>query len=310
MDIRSLESQKTSFQQAKVIFQRWGAYEGACTAASCVFDIHLQNISVRSWKLFRDRPWLMDAFLLLGGHPAEIVAQVTVRDGLVWGKQFAVMVQSTGNPIGQHYSIYASGQTVSRVMSQTHYEISAPGGCLNCVAVTVNFTPEAQPNDVSRLLAFDFSCLTRLRACRSPADLMPNAWAERLDMTARYCVADIESQIRQAQNVGIFEVSESTTEACGSGVPCDTARSRLSERLRGSSSFRPGGMYNINLSAPVRGHKITHGAKLIVLFTDLDPEPDDSISPTSCGTMFLTDANLALVRQHLNDVAEAPNLPR
>jgi hypothetical protein len=307
-DIRSVQPQKTTFQEAALVFQRWSAWDrtsGTCREENCVFLYQLKDFSFNHSNLFFDRLWLSNLYMLLGGRPARIYAQVTVRDGLVWGKEFGVALESPAMLNGRHveYTVLASGGTVSRLNSDrtsTHYDFIVPTACLNCVDITVEFAPEAAATDVSRLLSFDLSCLTALQACHSPAELMPNAWTEYLDGANEYCMRDVVSEIRRAEDIGIFEVSTNTTVACGRGMPCDMAKARLIERLRGSARFQMGATYNVVLSAPVQGHKITRGTRLLILFTDLYPEPDSFISPSSCGTMFLDDHNLSVVRHNLD----------
>jgi hypothetical protein len=137
---------------------------------------------------------------------------------------------------------------------------------------------------------------------------MPNAWEEFLDNFGRYCATHIEHDVRFAEDIGIFELVSNTTSACGRGIPCDMAKVRLMQRLRGSASFEPKHIYAVDLSAPVQGHKIAAGARLIVLFTDLFPEPDGSITPSICGTMLLNDSNIAVVRQNLDEGDAKPSL--
>jgi hypothetical protein len=66
-------------------------------------------------------------------------------------------------------------------------------------------------------------------------------------------------------------------------------------------------MYSLYLSSPVEGHKVVAGTKLIILFTDLFPEPDGSITPAACGTMFLNNSNLAVLRHNLDEHDATPN---
>jgi hypothetical protein len=52
-----------------------------------------------------------------------------------------------------------------------------PGYC-DIQQGNVEFTHLADPNDIRRLMALDFSCLTRMRPCTSLSDIMPAAWKQ------------------------------------------------------------------------------------------------------------------------------------
>jgi hypothetical protein len=55
------------------------------------------------------------------------------------------------------------------------YAVTRPGGYSFCSIVNVTFTPDTPDPEMRRLITFDLSCITRLRACRYLEDIYPAA---------------------------------------------------------------------------------------------------------------------------------------
>lgn len=129
-------------------------------------------------------------FLLAGGRPEQIKAQVTVDNGVVVGKGFHVVVGVTGHRAQGRwwdYPLMADAYSVSEFersyrppANHPDYIVGRPGGCDGpCREVHFIFSPSADSATISRLMQFDLSCLTRwIHPCRTEGDIMPNASAQ------------------------------------------------------------------------------------------------------------------------------------
>lgn len=138
---------------------------------------------------------LFKVYLWLGGHPAKVTANIGMRDGVVWNKEFHAAIETYGHPIGwsgdfrTEFTLFASAYSVSRfeghggvdpqLMLHPHYMIGARN-CTICVLGWAIFTPYAASEDVHRLMQMDLSCLTSWRRCLTQSDIMPIAWAQHL----------------------------------------------------------------------------------------------------------------------------------
>jgi len=187
--IQSLELRKTPWQEAQIRLQRWGQNRELgdyCDAHKCslqitlkefVFDYFTQrNLFVKLDDYFRWRlklsynvgPFermeysLLQAYLRLGGHPARIIANIGMRDGIVRRKDFYVGIETYGHPVfwsGNwriEFTLIATASSVSRLdrsfagltdpqlMLHPYYSIGRPSGCTICVEGWAIFTPYAE----------------------------------------------------------------------------------------------------------------------------------------------------------------------
>jgi hypothetical protein len=128
----------------------------------------------------------------LGGRVGGVTANVDVLDGIVWGKEFAMMLEVPELKLDflrqSPHTILVDAQSVSAFPVRRAYSLHdneikvwAPGGCeIDCEALYLEFTPYAEPQNLDRLLQFDLSCITRFRPCRNRAEAMPAAWNEMM----------------------------------------------------------------------------------------------------------------------------------
>jgi len=73
------------------------------------------------------------------------------------------------------------------------------------VVIWAEFSPDANTGDVSRLMQFDLSCLTRLRSCKE-RDLMPTVWAQsaediRESPKSLTCTPELSKYVAQLADV-------------------------------------------------------------------------------------------------------------
>ncbi len=222
-DVQSIQLRKTTWDEAQTLFRRWDTdrqYDPQCDSGHCSLKITLDNAAYRfiagrnmlvklddyfRWKFrlsydvgpfVRAEFWLFRLYIRTGGHPAEVVAQVGMRNGVVWSKGVFLSIETHSRPAGQsgnwYYSLIADIHSVSefgyfgsprvdpQLLSHPDYEIGQPGGCEVCVMGWVKFTPYAPPEDIHRLMQLNLSCLTRWRPCTTQSDIMPAAWSQYL----------------------------------------------------------------------------------------------------------------------------------
>jgi hypothetical protein len=222
--VQSLELRKTPWPEAQRQLKRWATestFDDRCNATACSLTITLfepvygfayhRNIFVRLDDYFRWRfklsydegPFvraeagLFQAYMLAGGRPARVIAEVGMRSGILWSKGFSVYIETYWHDIPDfaagkwfEYTLVAETRTVPnfdrpgwdhddpQLAIHPSYVIDRPGGCEICVLGYVHFTPYADASDIQRLSQLDLSCLTRLLPCRVEKDIMPSAWKQ------------------------------------------------------------------------------------------------------------------------------------
>jgi hypothetical protein len=224
-EVQSIQLRETSWDQAQGLLGGWSAnrqYDSPCDSSQCSLRITLDNaayhfIASRNilvklddylrWKFnlaynvgpfVRAEFWLFRVHMRMGGHPAQVVANVGMRNGIVWSKGVLVSIETHAHPAGQpgnwvgDYGLVADMYSLSRfdyfgnelpalqLLVHPDYDIGQPGGCEVCVMGWVKFTPYAAPEDVRRLMQLNLTCLTRWHPCTTQSDIMPVAWSQYL----------------------------------------------------------------------------------------------------------------------------------
>lgn len=216
-EIQSLELRTTPWHEAQGQFQHWGTnerYDDECNEQQCSLKItliepaynfiwtsllfvHLDDylrwrlkLSYDTGPFVRVEMGLLKAYMVTGGRPAKVIATVGMRDGTVWSKGFQASIET-------YWHVDEFIALISNVESIPQFDPSAPDhndpqltlhpsyvinrvrGCCDDIGY-VRFTPQANPDDVRRLMQFDLSCLTRMRPCVNQSDMLPAAWAQYL----------------------------------------------------------------------------------------------------------------------------------
>ena len=354
--IQSLELRKTSWQNAQTQLQQWDAIRKVseqCDSHKCSFKIALnefvagyitqRNLFIKLDDYFRWRlklsygvgPFermqysLLHAYVRMGGHPARIIANIGMRDGVVWSKEFYLGIETYGHPIGwsgtwsSEFTLAASVYTVSRfdrlrvglidsqLMLHPYYAIGKPGGCSICVAGWAIFTPYAAPEDVRRLMQMDLSCLTRWGHCLTQTDIMPATWAQYL---AEHSLRDgttgdlacspwfLEVLGRDSANIALVEILRYHDTVDSEGYHSGVARTRLLRRLKGVADWEVDGTREV----PIWGGNFRESLHLLpgtqlVLFRDRDDSSErwiGSLSP--CPIVQPNEINLSLIRRGID----------
>jgi hypothetical protein len=349
-DMRSLMIHKAGLAEIQAVFKHWHPSESDCNEQDCRLRIDLSyspflpildyrgvsDIDVL-WALDQPQLWLRP-FRMFGGHLAHVRASAGVSHGVMLGMMYQVDMEispppddwSTLKKVHQQYLLSAAagsnpgfpisgawhGFTLHRnyVIDEgypPHWHPRTPD-------VYAVFGPDADPEDIARLMTFDLSCLTSLLPCRKPIDIMPEAAAQ---------YAKEEPQLAQARKdhvCGPNIVALMAREAVRAGV-VEVTGSRA-ERLRDWGIVSLPIIRMIHDFRPASGWKTEESSELLILdastdraVTVLPPEvrvgtrfimlAESEISyyrviADRCGIVPLNPANLDLVRNSI-----AGNLP-
>lgn len=326
-DIRGLQLRKNTWTDAQKIMTRWGAwghYEGDCTAQSCNYEIRLEDVlwqaADKHPKLDEHFVWFLRPYEMVGGRFSQTKAYLSITDGVVWEKGFAVFIHvpPESKEDGDYgYMLFGTSATVSHFRLFPHnnknpdYWIRQPAGCEGCLAVHTEFTPYADSSDVERLMDFDLSCLTRWRACREQGDIMPAAWkeytiGEGADVHSGSpipgCDLSLKELGRDSHNAAIVDVISCHIEN-RSGETFRVSDVRLVRSLKGARFSQPDVTVEIKLADDtarlVPGHRF-----ILFFFESVTVPPKLEIGPEQCGAIPFTEQNLSEVQLGIDQAYE------
>jgi hypothetical protein len=324
-DIRGLQMGKSTWAEAQKIMTRWGAwgrYDGSCTQEKCSYKITLQSIEC---PLCVYRP--VQILVSLGTRDAWIEANFEVIDGIVWGKDFAVVL-SVADGVFRHdwgYGLLASAHTVwrtaefNRYVSLDHpdYIVGRPGACESCEKVYSRFTPFVDPSTAQNLMDFNLDCVTRFFQCRDQIDIMPRVWrqvqAEKTQLVAARNALQgpyypptppPEFLGRDRANIVIAEVVSTRSEARPDGHVL-YATFRLDQRLKRAAFWSPEQLEEeysreelTSVGKNDKSRLITSGRKVILAFdTPSEIALQHMIDLGDYEVLPLTEENLAAIRK-------------
>jgi len=322
-DVRDLELGKSTWADAQRIMMHWGAwghYDGSCTPQRCSYRIRLQGIECP--------PCVHDpseALTLWATRDAFIEGDLEVVDGVVWGKDFVVVLNVSGGPFRDEYGygLLASARTVwrtaefNRYRSAGHpdYVVGHPGACEGCKSVYSKFTPFADPAEVRGLMDFNLDCLTRLFQCKDQIDIMPSVWRQVLaeDVALKAArkanprsvyppTASPEFLGRDRDNVVLAVVVSTRIDERGED-PRTIATFRLDRRLKRADFWDEKSLAGqesprdiTSVGESDKGRLISPGRKVILAFdTPYQVVPARSIDLSDFDVLPFNDENLAAV---------------
>lgn len=319
-DFRSIALERASFADAQRLFGRWsgwGTYSQPCGRDYCDLVIHISDIpSLRVMDILMNNGWLFGAYRIVGGQPAGVSFEISVRGGFVADKSIRFGLYA------DPYELIGRVSTVPRAYpfgfaSKVHpeYDVNWPAACLDCVEINVTFTPYASPADVKRLAQFNFDCLNGWHPCRTREDIMPHAAAQAREDNKlvdvpidRRCDSQrIQLVARDAANAAVVRV---ISDKIGPGSAPDSRLMvvRLVEPLKRTSFWKHGEMRKIlvneEFSAPEGQRKPLSGtgSRLIILFDRFNSRgqfPELVTEP--CGALQFTSNNLTVVQKGVRE---------
>lgn len=204
-EVHKIQLYQTPFADAQRLmdeWNRWGLWDGACTANDCRFTIELSDASWKAWHfrirepfgtLLRDQGYAF--YQWLGGRYGALSVSITVQDGKVWRTSAVLVVAGRPrDPSGVDKEVDLVALTKSRqrlraseadwwiiggddaLVSHPYYKAGRPSQCkANCEEAVVVYSTHMPQEDIVRLTSYDFSCLTRWTPCTRVEELLPAA---------------------------------------------------------------------------------------------------------------------------------------
>jgi len=323
-EISNLELRRATFDDAQKLADEWTRYltvSNGCNRQKCDYTFEIENFTKMYPRWWLWEP-LLKAGLRIGIRPAIVVATLRVRDGLIWGKSFdlVVGVSNLSDPDAWPYMLMASTRTVSRFDSfyradaqlelHKNYQIGRPGGCEGCLFGYVNFTPYANPADIRRLMQINLDCLTRWHPCQDQADILPNAWKQKLEeqafVDAQYekhelnCNAELAGRdLPNAVIAEVLEIAKDPDNQNGLRI-----QARLVRALKGAAFWKVGTEEQLDMDTvwcPEPGLKLRKGMKAIFLLHDRSQTDGNApLDVAACGIYAASDENLAKIQKGID----------
>jgi hypothetical protein len=200
-DLRKLEVGVTTQAEAQHIFQRWPQAEQSQRGCQrhCIAVVVRMSFFRKHDDFFTRHTRWMRLYTLLGGQMTAVTVVVEFVDGVFQSDSFGIYLyvvpyRDSANMRWEYTLMGRANFLGSRYMphhsagDKFHptYTVGPPGGCDGCLMINVEFLQGASAADRSRLMQFNFSCLTRwLHPCRAQGDIMPAAWQQYMDDQAQ-----------------------------------------------------------------------------------------------------------------------------
>jgi hypothetical protein len=317
-DMQSINLRQTTFHDVEPImarWQRWGTYDGPCSESHCSFAVHLSELDtpLNRFTLRHSSAFAVATFL--GQPPVAIHAYLTVVDGIVWDEGIAFGIETQEwSPDGRRYVdlISGSARTVPKLDMgwgphwHLHPDYNIYWAANQQNQIQLEFSPFANSNDVHRLMAFNFSCLTRFDPCQDKKEIMPLALAEReywvslpddpTEIESECDDATIEIFGRDSRSIAVAKVldghvSSYNPEIGSQGYELTAAlQYELKSRTRWSSL----GPLKLSMSYPISA-TLPRPGNLVVLFSKDDNFSEYSLA--GCSPLSLTTAHLDSIRR-------------
>jgi len=343
-DIRQIQMGKSTWADAQRLMTRWGTwggYEGSCTAKRCDYQIVMED-AFRAMPIYfvprgemRNEArmccqWLRRPYYLLGGRFAIVDARIEVKDGIIWTKSYEVEINTTSHiPFWNEddYALLGAARGLtnhrhSNSGSRREYVVWRPAGCEGCESINVEYSPLADPGIINSLLDFHLGCLTSIRVCREPAELMPTAWrvynapAETDSSGERESTNEekVEDAGRDSEYAAIAEIT-GTRVTREDGKREKWATLRLIQSLKNGvpaglevHGWQPLGRAEEAVRKSGVAGGLKKGDRLIALFEIRPDRPEPDSIWNSYGLVPYTDRNLAAVKRGIarDKLADVP----
>jgi len=342
-DVRELELKKASAAEVRLVVRKWGFEEWQgpdkpCTEDECVYRLKLMPEPARAHSLpdpFVAAP-IAHIFDWLGLRPSLVQSWIKIRGNALRSLSFSVYTLGRGCAQGGGSGCMLLGDAGTKrgdgswsahdqpdvklkhtLMHPTYLVgtlpalLNADTGGSPAVIVWTEFSSDASAADVSRLMQFDLSCLTRFRPCKN-RDLMSTAWAQSVEdiresTKSLTCTPELSNRVAQLADV-IAVVRPKTVELSFpryDGQPPRLRNLEIFNVMRKPENprpldrsevdvdvDRPEMMTTADTGSPIRGNQ----QYLFLLQIRNDPNIAwFALYP--CGALSFNDANLAMVRE-------------
>jgi hypothetical protein len=337
-EIVALQVHPGSFADIQRLQREWGRfghYDGTCTPHHCIYEITVcDTISPYVCRGVGSTPdWVSSMFrivvkplLYFGYKPAWVSAEVRVREDRMWGEDYSINVDVLPTKSSEYseYVLSAFFQSGPRLFDRhggyrasammRGYEIGRPGGCEGCIHGWINFNTNADPQDIQRLSAIKFNCITRFRQCVDLPDLVPNAWREYQDWSKQSqesreadwsdCAVPLNRLAQEAANiVSVEAVGLQPLKQADPNPEYRLTNLRIVELLKNAREQKVGAIVNVydpgedGQGASSSGRQLLPGSHYLLLYAQPgNLEPQSHIGLADCSVFPLTDAALREVQ--------------
>lgn len=346
-DVRGLQLRKASTAEVRRVAKKWGFKEWGrgpgpvepCTEDDCIYRFELlpkADSDIFS-NPFAWRGVLRFPLEWLGLRPTVVHGWAQIRARMLASVSFSVLTLGRGcdgqgrfdctlmgyagtEQRGSGYSSYQKPDVkLKQYLLHPSYLVGAFPAWLNAdtggnpaVIVWAELSPDANGDDVSRLMQFDLSCLTRFLSCRE-RDLMPTVWAQSIEDArqspkALICTPELSKRVAKLADA-IAVVRPRTIDL---GPPPYSGRSpqlrdlqivdvikkpeRHAPQLTNVEVDKPEMMITADTKSPLRA-----GQEYVFLLQVHNTPETSWIALYPCGALSLNDASLAMVREAATD---------
>ena len=339
-DVRELELKKASATEARLVVRKWGFEEWRrpykpCTEDECIYRLQLMPEPARAHG-FTDpfiaapiahifdwlglRPSLVQSWIKIQGKalPSVFFSVDTLGRGCTERGGSACMLLGDAATKEGESSWSAHDQPdvkLKHTLLHPTYLVGTFPAWLNAdtggspaVIIWMEFSPDANAADVSRLMQFDLSCLTRLRLCKE-RDLMPTVWAQSVedirespkDLT---CTPELSKRVAQLADV-IAVVRPKTVELSSpryDGWPPRLRNLEIVNVIRKPEHPRQLAQLDVAVEGPEittadTQSPIRKGQRYLFLLQSHHDPNHGWIALYPCGALSFNDANLAMARE-------------
>jgi hypothetical protein len=333
-DVRDLELKRADAAQVRLIVRKWGFEEWGqrpgvpCTTDDCIYQLRLlpparaNNLAdpfmageaARVLEWFGLRPTVVWTWLRVRGGALRWVSFDVWTLGRGCGEISCTLLAKADTSGESGWSSRQRPEAKLRnSLLHPDYLVGAFPAVLNAdtggspsVIIWAELSPDASAADMSRLMRFDLSCLTRLRSCREQ-DLMPTVWAQTVEDTRESpksltCTPELLQHVTQLADV-VAIVRPKTIELSSprhEGLPSLLRQAEIVSVIKKSrySRLNTGLAVNVGVYSPNVTTIADTGAPIRAsqqyLFLLQDNYGGIVLYP--CGVLTFNDANLAMVR--------------
>jgi hypothetical protein len=335
-DVRDLELKKGDAEEVRRVVSKWGFEEWKrpykpFTDDDCIYRFQLVPEPAPAHEFPDPFTFMLGStahvFEWLGLRPTVVEAWMEVREKAVTSAGFTVYTLGRGcvrsdcmleayaatgwaGPFSEHDP---ADVTLKHSLLHPNYLVGTYPTTLGSygftgVAVWAELLRDANAADVSRLMQFDLTCLTRLRSCRD-REMMPTVWAQMVederDSPKRLtCTPEVSKRTAQLADV-IVIVRPKTVELSSpryhGGPPRLTDLETVSVIKKPKDPRQVGRLYvdidsrEMMITADTRS-TIRAGEQYLFLMQLLDYGAIGPVALYPCGILTVNDDSLAMVR--------------
>jgi hypothetical protein len=240
-DFHSLRLKQSTWQDAQRLISRWGAfghYDGTCNAAECSYFITLDDEGTKINRALGD---YSDAhnpnhysgitfgriLRLLGGRAASMQMGFLVRNNVVERSRMEVDLDVPGDDfwcesncgyelilraqakdhLQPHEGDWSLEGDEEQLAKHPDFKAGQPSGCEICLAAWVNFTPQIDPQELTRITSYNMSCFAGFHVCKTLEEVLPAAADWQLYRPENSGPSDYDLAVQQPCKVPVFALA-------------------------------------------------------------------------------------------------------